>query len=523
MSRSLVLLACAACGHATPAQTPRADIADRFPLAKLDDRALCDRLLARDAADHAIAVDAEPRMRRKVIVSDLHLGPGARDPRFQGIEDFYADAALPAFLARESAKGPTDLVINGDFIEFWQIASALHALPRPDDPKQPPKGAVLGADQAFAVTAIGLVIEAHPEVFRALGRFLDGGDHRVIIIAGNHDADLLWPKVQLAIARAIAPKDVTRLRFVDAVAYQHGGVYIAHGHEFDAANRFATQHAPFGRDRDGRCRLQTNWGEVFVDIFYTETERQLPFIDNLSPESAGIIWGVRDNPDLARDLGAAARALELLRVAQGSGLNRDMAGAILQGAFGVPGKSRGPESPKEVLEHTLDRLTKGDANAESILLALADLATDPDLANVRNGLAAAASSLPDPAATLRAIGTIDPDGLARLRQRLFGDSMDTAARDTMRDRNVSVVVLGHTHSVGGFVHRIDGRDGKPRYYANTGSWISVASVAELRAKNIGWDQLSVADRTMFPSKMTAITIEYDGANPRPPVVNNAGP
>jgi UDP-2,3-diacylglucosamine pyrophosphatase LpxH len=522
MSRWLSLLACVACGHATSTPAPaRTDIADRFPLAKLDDRALCDHLLARHAEDYAVAVDAEPRMRRKVIVSDLHLGPGTSDPRFHGIEDFYADAEWPSFLAREAAKGPTDIIIDGDFVEFWQIATALHALPRPNDPKQPPKGAVLGADQAFAVTAIDLVIAAHPDVFRALGRFLDGGDHRVIIIAGNHDADLLWPKVQLQIARAIGPRDPSRLRFLDAVAYQHGGVYIAHGHEFDAANRFATQHAPFGRDRDGRCRLQTNWGEVFVDIFYTETERQIPFIDNLWPEKAGIVWALRDNPDTARDLGAAARAIELLRAAHGKGLNRDMAGAILQSTFGLPGKTRGPESPKEVLEHSLDRLTDGDASAEAIIVALADLATDPDLANVRTGLVAAAAALPDPRATLAAIRTIDPDGLARLQAKLFGDSMDTAARNVMRDRNVDIVVLGHTHSVGGFVHPLSRHDGKPGYYANTGSWISVASVADLRAKGVTWDKLSIADRTMFPSKMTAITIEYDGSTPRPPAVNNA--
>jgi hypothetical protein len=93
-----------------------------------------------------------------VIVSDLHLGPGTTDPRFAGIEDFYAGAEWSAFLAREGARGPTDVVIAGDFIEFWQIATALHALPRPEDPSQPPSGPVLGADQAFARTAIDLVI-----------------------------------------------------------------------------------------------------------------------------------------------------------------------------------------------------------------------------------------------------------------------------------------------------------------------------------------------------------------------------
>jgi UDP-2,3-diacylglucosamine pyrophosphatase LpxH len=242
-----------------------------------------------------------------VIVSDLHLGPGTRDTRFTGLEDFYSDTEWSEMLERERAAGTVDLIIAGDFIEFWQIATVLGALPKLDDRVQP-SGPVLGADQAFAVTAIDLVIAAHPEVFRAIGRFVDGGDNRVIILAGNHDADLLWPKVQLAVARATGARELSRLVFVQAATYEHGRVHVAHGHEHDAANRFATGHAPFGRDRDGRCRLQTNWGEVFVDRFYTETERQIPFIDNLYPESAAILWVLRDNPNAARDLGAAVRS-----------------------------------------------------------------------------------------------------------------------------------------------------------------------------------------------------------------------
>jgi hypothetical protein len=328
-----------------------------------------------------------------------------------------------------------------------------------------------------------------------------------------------WPEVQLAVARAVNARDPSRLVFVDGGAYQHAGTYIAHGHEIDAANRFVTQHAPFGRDRDGRCRLQTNWGEIFVDIFYTETERQIPFIDNLYPEKAGALWGLRDNPDLARDVGAALRAIDLLRAAQGKGLNRDAAGSILQGTLGIPGKKRGPESASEVLDHVADRLSHGDANADAIVFALVELAHDPAMANVLRGLVGAAAALPDFGAAMRSIKTIDPAALEKLRQRLFGDSMETAAKTLIKNRGVGVVVLGHTHSVGGFVKRVDGGG----YYANTGSWISVASVAELRAKGIGWDQLSILDRATFPSKMTAVVIEYDGTIPRAPIVQNAAP
>nr|MDQ3341752.1 hypothetical protein [Myxococcota bacterium] len=105
-----------------------------------------------------------------------------------------------------------------------------------------------------------------------------------------------------------------------------------------------------------------------------------------------------------------------------------------------------------------------------------------------------------------------------LQKKLFGDSMETGAKKLIKARGVTHVIFGHTHSVGGFVKKTDGG-----FYANTGSWISVASVAELRAKKIGWDQLSILDRTTFPSKMTAIVVEYDGETPLPPVVQNAAP
>ena len=189
---------------------PADPLAARYPEAQLDDKALCERLMARTATD-AVFVDPEPRARRKVIVSDLHLGPGSSDPRFAGIEDFYSEAEWASFLARQVAAGPTDLIVNGDFIEFWQIAAALGALPKRTDPRQPTSGSVLASDQRFAVTAIELVLAAHRSVFADMGKLLDRGDNRIIIVAGNHDADLLWPKVQLAIARAIKPRDPSRL------------------------------------------------------------------------------------------------------------------------------------------------------------------------------------------------------------------------------------------------------------------------------------------------------------------------
>jgi UDP-2,3-diacylglucosamine pyrophosphatase LpxH len=517
----LLLAAAAPAPPPTPA-APLDPIAARFPNARLDERALCDLLLARTAADAAF-VDPEPRTRRKVIVSDLHLGPGGPggDPRFTGVEDFYSDSEWGLFLARQAAAGPTDLIINGDFIEFWQIAAALGALPKRSDPRQPATGSVLAGDQSLAAGAIELVINAHRSVFTDLGKLLDGGDHRVIIVAGNHDADLLWPKVQLAIARAIKPRDPARLIFTPGPSYEHRGVHVEHGHAFDAANRFSTGHAPFGRgrERDGRCRLQASWGEVFVDQFYTDVERKVPFIDNLYPQSAAILWAMRDNPDPQRDAGAVIRFIDLLRVAEGGDFNRNAAASLLQSVLGTPGANdRGPESAAEVVEHVANRLARGDVTAAAITDALLRFRFDPDLAGLWTALARSAKALPDVRAAANELRAIDPAAPAHLHQELFGDPLNAAAARLLGgERDIEVVVFGHTHDVGGTIERIAARK-RSGWYANTGSWISAASVPDLRARGIGWEQLSLADRTMFPARDVAVVVEYKNGAPQKPAL-----
>ena len=167
-------------------------------------------------------VDPEPRARRKVIVSDLHLGPAPRDPRFTGLEDFYSRRRLdrvPGAAGRRRADRPDHQRrlhrVLADRRRARRAAQARATPPARDRRRCWP------ATRASPSRAIELVLAAHRSVFTDLGKLLDGGDHRVIIIAGNHDADLLWPKVQLAIARAIKPRDPSRLIFTPGPIYEH--------------------------------------------------------------------------------------------------------------------------------------------------------------------------------------------------------------------------------------------------------------------------------------------------------------
>ncbi len=56
-----------------------------------------------------------------VVISDLHLGGGAADP---GDDHVYDKQQVVRFLQRLSGMttAPVELVINGDFLEFSQVA-----------------------------------------------------------------------------------------------------------------------------------------------------------------------------------------------------------------------------------------------------------------------------------------------------------------------------------------------------------------------------------------------------------------
>src|SRR5215471_825452 len=114
---------------------------------------------------------------RVLVVSDLHLGDKG------SLEDFHHDEAFAAFAAAYGKLGNTRLILNGDFIDYLQI--------------QP-----LGALTVLAaVTKTKSVFDEHRSVLLALANFSRAGN-RVTVVEGNHDIELLFPKVREAFRNA---------------------------------------------------------------------------------------------------------------------------------------------------------------------------------------------------------------------------------------------------------------------------------------------------------------------------------
>lgn len=202
-------------------------------------------------------------LRRRIVVSDIHLGGGDR------LDDFADDQALADFIDRYVAGDePTELILAGDTAEFLQVR-----LPGLDDDEY--------SDETAAIR-LDAIITAHNTVFAALARFCADPRHQLTVLIGNHDFELHFPAAKARFARAVGlePGD-ERLRF--GVSYHGGGIYMVHGNQFDGWNRFV--------HFDGISRpFEVVRGTQLVKEVINELEDDplpiAPLIDNVKPTSA---------------------------------------------------------------------------------------------------------------------------------------------------------------------------------------------------------------------------------------------
>lgn len=217
--------------------------------------------------------------REVYAISDLHLGAGAGDD----LEDFHADELLATWLRELSPSAPT-LIINGDFIDFLQIA--------PFDVSRMPRALLW--DEETSLAKVEAAIAGHPVVFDALGELLGAGGELVITV-GNHDLDLVWDSVEARIAERVSgPAD----RFTVRIGpYVDRGLRVEHGYHFTPENS-PRNPTDFVRTEtidgtEGRF-LERVWGSDFVLRFLNDIELKWRFIDNAKPTSRVLYAGLRE-------------------------------------------------------------------------------------------------------------------------------------------------------------------------------------------------------------------------------------
>jgi UDP-2,3-diacylglucosamine pyrophosphatase LpxH len=145
------------------------------------------------------------------FLSDTHIGGD------EGHDIFESPEELTALLEELSTHGDSvELVLSGDFFDLLEIGDL------PD-----------GENRA----AVTISRPEYRTLFSALRAFARGEGHRVIYLAGNHDAEVWWnPAVQ---------KTLRKERLVDEFALSYAArfesvpkrvIYCEHGNQFDPAN-----------------------------------------------------------------------------------------------------------------------------------------------------------------------------------------------------------------------------------------------------------------------------------------------
>ena len=177
-------------------------------------------------------------MRDIVIVSDLHLG--AHD------DSFYDDAF--SHFADHLRESNADLLLLGDALDF------LEARPRATG-----GGKRIDTSEPAVRTTLDWIGRRHAPFFAALGRLAAAG-HRVHVVPGNHDVELLRTSTQARFCELVGAASghdgVARsVTFHPWIFHVPGVLYAEHGHQYHDINAVSTLLRPEQPARPDRIAL----------------------------------------------------------------------------------------------------------------------------------------------------------------------------------------------------------------------------------------------------------------------------
>lgn len=388
-----------------------------------------------------------PQADEIVVISDLHISTERGAGLFQADEEL---AGFLAWLQREVR--PCSLFLNGDVLDFLVLADG-------DDASD-------ALDLTKAAPRTKRMVENHEEVFRALSLLAKSPDHKVVVLAGNHDPELVLTEVQDAVEAALerlggSPGKVAITWLAHGLAARAdvgaAEVIIEHGDIYDAWNKI--DHETLRRElmlvsrgidpRHRKLPLRL----LGLDIRYApppgselvgllrDVRRKFPWVDLLKPEAALlplVYANVNLNP--LADGGRQARLLGLIR--QYGRMNS---------------RSIVSEARRLMSRRTLYRAPAEETNNSRFEQWLQSVEQKQTRGLIREWSVGTQIELLVP--HLRQISTADS---------FFNpDAPDAVARDTafMMEQGADVVINGHTHAAKAYTP-----PGAKGLYLNSGTW-----------------------------------------------------
>ena len=205
----------------------------------------------------------------KIVVSDFHIGKGRYlpDGRRNILEDFIEDEEFIEFLefysGKQFADADVELIANGDFFNMLQVDYQDRFIDM--------------ITEEVSMDKIERILEGHKKLFDAMKVFCSHPLRNIVFTVGNHDAALLWLKVQKQLKQRLCPS----IRFYPDV-YSFDGVLITHGHRYEFINHF-NPNAFWYETPDKERYMRLPWGSHFVIDFLNRMKAERPFIDKVKP------------------------------------------------------------------------------------------------------------------------------------------------------------------------------------------------------------------------------------------------
>ena len=196
-----------------------------------------------------------------ILLGDVEMGGGTIT------DDFISDKTLSELILELSKrKHPVDLVFNGDTFDFLKCPY------REKDFVIYPRH----ISQEVALNKLDQIHWAHKSVFAALGKFIDNPHHTLYLLYGNHDPELMFPKVQKEVRNLL--KHHSRIHF--CLKYNYHGIYAEHGMQYDLLNRLNLKKK-YIRYK-GKNILNIPWVNLMLITKFISIKEEYPFMERIA-------------------------------------------------------------------------------------------------------------------------------------------------------------------------------------------------------------------------------------------------
>lgn len=220
-----------------------------------------------------------------LVISDLHLGAGPTvNNRKNHLEDFHYDRELIEFVDYYSHghyyEREVELIINGDFFDLLAVPFVRFF----DDEYW---------SEEAALEKLKMITSAHEDVIASLVNFVSYAENKLTYILGNHDSELILPRLQEFFYHLFPTEYRARvviLPFNPEGYFPENGVMIKHGHEYELAHLFSEKNLI--KSSDQRLYFVPPWGSYYVTRVINKFKESRDYINAVRPINKFMINGL---------------------------------------------------------------------------------------------------------------------------------------------------------------------------------------------------------------------------------------